>query len=428
MSTDVQIRLKMAAALLAGAGAIAGGIWYAGPKAPPLSVRRPAAQPASAAKEIIRLPATMSDQPAAARGPAPEAPITRASSGELPEPSAPPLEDVIERAMRGVVRIETQTSRGSGFFVRPDLIVTNAHVISGFAAVSVTTQNGARLPGRVAQISDEADVALVQVGLPGSPDAELPLGTSAALRLGQGIVALGWAESIEQRTLARGIVTGLRRVLDRPFLQTDAAPNPGDSGGPVMNRQGEVIGITTLRATDGSAGYAVPIDDAKPLLARAGPGVMTLPFAGAGAAAPGAAGPGGAPAAPAASGEGAARPNDAGVQRETGGQQYATTLGGTAHRAADLDEAWNRYRASCHITDVRAGDSHEWFQLYDPRSPLHRTAAYCASALNAVQHEADAINAAMLGADEAARRADVYPGARREMRRRFRLDYEGWDR
>jgi S1-C subfamily serine protease len=387
-------------------------------------VRTRASNPATIAPPSIATDVTMPGSPP---GPVPAAPITRASSGELPEPSAPPLEDVIERGMRAVVMIETQTSRGSGFFVRADLIVTNTHVISGFTTVSVTTRNGVKLPGRVAQISDEADVALVQVGGPGSPDARLPLGTSATLRLGQGIVALGWAQTLAQRPVARGIVTGLRRVLDRPFLQTDAAPNPGDSGGPVMNRQGEVIGITTLRADDGSAGFAVPIDDAKPLLAKVGPVVITLPAAGAGAAgagsAPGAAGAPGAPAAIVVT-----RPSDTDVQREMGRQQYATVLGGTARRAADLDDGWNRYKASCRITDVPAGQSHEWFQLYDPASPLHRTAAYCASALDSIQHEADAINGAMLGADEAARRADVYPGARREMRRQFRLDYAGWER
>jgi hypothetical protein len=120
--------------------------------------------------------------------------------------------------------------------------------------------------------------------------------------------------------------------------------------------------------------------------------------------------------------------SDAAVQRETGGQQYAAALAGAAQRAADLDEAWTRYRASCRITDVRAGHSHEWFDLYDPRSPLHSTASNCARALNAFQDEADAINRTMLGAEEAARRADVYPGTRRDLRRRFRLDYSGWDR
>ncbi len=422
MATDFQTRLKMAAAVLAGAGAIAGAIWYAGPKPPPLPLRTRAS-----ARATLALPSISTDvpMPDSAPEPVPAAPLTRASSGELPEPSAPPLEDVIERGMRGVVMIETQTSRGSGFFVRSDLIVTNAHVISGFTTVSVTTQNGVKLSGHVAQISDEADVALVQVGGPGSPDAQLLLGTSATLRLGQGIVALGWAQTLAQRPVARGIVTGLRRVLDRPFLQTDAAPNPGDSGGPVMNRQGEVIGITTLRADDGSAGFAVPIDDAKPLLTKVGPVVMA-PSARPGAA--GVAGAHGAAGAPGAPAIVVTHPSDTDVQREMGGQQYATVLGGTARRAADLDDAWNRYKSSCRITDVLAGHSHEWFQLYDPGSPLHRTAVYCATALDGIQHEADAINGAMLGADEAARRADVYPGARREMRRRFRLDYAGWER
>jgi S1-C subfamily serine protease len=413
MSPDFRTRLKLAGAALVAAGAIAGGIWHTRSRDPAALARAAASTPAPAAKPTIALPPVTigSAMPGAAPGPAQEAPAAPAPSSspsppppgrEVPEPSAPPLEDVIERAMRGVVMIETQKSRGSGFFVRSDLIVTNTHVIAGFTDVSVTTQSGTKLPGRVAQISDEADVALVQVGRPGSPDGQLPLGSSATLRLGQGIVALGWAQSLAQRTVARGIVTGLRRVLDRPFLQTDAAPNPGDSGGPVMNRQGEVVGITTLRADDGSAGYAVPIDDAKAVLAKA---LATAP----GTA--NAAGPGG-----------------ANVQRRTGAQQYAAALGGAARRAADLDDAWSRYKAACHVSEVGGGQSHEWFNLYDPRSPLHRTAASCVSTLTDVQREADAISGSMLGADEAARRADVYPGTRRELRRRLRLDYSGWER
>ena len=91
----------------------------------------------------------------------------------------------------------------------------------------------------------------------------MPLGLSAQLKLGQGIVALGWAEGPDQSTVRRGVVTGLRTDGARQLVQTDTAPHPGDSGGPIVDRAGEVVGISTFRYNDGSGGLAVPIDDVK---------------------------------------------------------------------------------------------------------------------------------------------------------------------
>ena len=400
-------RIKIAVAFLVGVGAIAGSFWYSSPGSSPRTVHEPASRAmidAILARETAQAPAQ-----APAAQPADTQPQADASPDDRPEPSAPPLEDVIEQSMPGVVMIQTPKGRGSGFYVRPDLVMTNAHVIAGSTAVSVTTQSGAELAGRVAFVSDEVDVALVQVGRLGLAEPQLKLGESGSLRLGEGIVALGWAESLEQRTVARGVVTGLRRVLGRPFLQTDAAPHRGDSGGPVIDRKGEVVGITTARADDGTAGFVVPIDDAKPLIARVTDTAMPPSLTDAAAAA-------------------VERPSTIDTQRATGADNFTSTLAALARRADALDTWWNQYRSSCRVTAVPGGHTREWFHLYDPHSPLHQTAAYCATALNALQAEADAIHAAMLGADEAARRADVFPGTRRELRRRFRLDYAGWER
>src|SRR5262249_48890553 len=152
-----------------------------------------------------------------------------------------PLEDMIERAMPSVVMIQTPKSRGSGFFVRPNLVATNAHVVTGFQVVMVTTHDGTTIRGRVGELSEQYDLALIRLVQPGSTDAPLPLGNSATLRLGQGIVALGWAQSLTQSTVTRGIVTGLRHDGHRSLVQTDAVPNPGDSGGPLLDRRGDVV-------------------------------------------------------------------------------------------------------------------------------------------------------------------------------------------
>jgi S1-C subfamily serine protease len=92
------------------------------------------------------------------------------------------------------------------------------------------------------------------------------------LKLGQGIVALGWAEDLTQSTVTRGIVTGLRHDGKQRLVQTDAVPNHGDSGGPVLNRLGAVIGVTTFRAEvkGATAGFAVAVDDLKAFIAESG--------------------------------------------------------------------------------------------------------------------------------------------------------------
>jgi S1-C subfamily serine protease len=333
------------------------------------------------------------------------------SRADLPEASAPPLEDVIDRAMPAVVMIQTPKSRGSGFFVKPDLIVTNAHVISGFLFAAITTRDGAKLTGKVGQLSDQYDIALIQVPRLGPIDAQLPLGESASLRLGQGIVALGWAQSLTQSTVTRGIVTGLRREDDRNLLQTDAVPNPGDSGGPLLDRRGQVVGITTARGESGTSGYAVTVDDLKPFVARMNQTIMTVPLDSRVAA-----------AVP------VQRESDTDARRTVGLQRYTGALSAVERSAADLDSTWTRYKAACQITTVPPGLSHEWFGLYDPRSPLHQTQPWCADTLAEIERRARAINATMSSAAEAARQADVYPGPLRALRGSHRLDYPGWDR
>jgi S1-C subfamily serine protease len=318
-----------------------------------------------------------------------------------------PLEEIVERAMPGVVMVQTEKTRGSGFFIRPDLVVTNAHVTAGYLLVTVTSQTGVKMQGRVAQLSDTYDIALIQVSRTGPTDSHLSLGTSSTLKLGQGIVALGWAQSLEQRTVTRGVITGIRALGERNVVQMDAMPNPGDSGGPVLDRNGQVVGITTFRIETGSAGLAVPIDDVKPFIERVYGSVLTLPRSNSPVLVP--------------------RAPDSEVQRTTGLDRYTANVAAIASRASVLDGAWERYRVLCKVTSVPS-QSREWFGLYDPASPLLKAPDNCVAPLNDLRRQAGAIRTEMIAAGELARHADVYPGSRREIRRRFRLDSPEWDR
>jgi S1-C subfamily serine protease len=379
------------------------GATSAAPVAAPRSAASPDPAQNAPGADIVLLP---SPTPPPAVDALPKAELTN----DLPLPSAMPLESIIEHAMPGVVMVQTDRTSGSGFLVRPDLVVTNAHVTAGYLFVTVTSQSGVRTQGRIAQFSDDFDIALILIDRTSATDAQLPLGESSTLRLGQGIVALGWAQSPEQHTVTRGVITGLRQVGTRPMIQTDAAPHPGDSGGPVLDRAGQVVGITTIRidGPSSSGGLAIPIDHLKPFLERASSSVLTVPRNSISTIVP--------------------RTPDADVQRSTGLERYTADVASMAARADTLDAAWTRYRVLCKVTTVPSGQTREWFALYDPASPLHRAPDACPTMLNDLQRQADAIRAGMLAAGEIARHADVYPGSRRDIRRRFRLDFPDWDR
>ncbi len=152
---------KLALATVVVAAAAVGAARYARPPKAPI-VRKPAvaANVAAPVRDVTlvttrtagwRPPrsATPDDAAAAAETEAKGATV----AGDRPEPSAAPLEDVIAHSMPGVVLITTPKTRGSGFFVRPDLVVTNAHVVAGFMTVNVTTQNGSHIVSRVAEFS-----------------------------------------------------------------------------------------------------------------------------------------------------------------------------------------------------------------------------------------------------------------------------------
>jgi len=194
------------------------------------------------------------------------------------QPSIPELYQRVSPAVVSITAISidpsdpsnrTERRTGSGVIVDPTgLILTNSHVVYGQAIISVTLDDQTSLPGRIVGVDPFFDIALVQVE---EADAgRLPtarLGRSDNLLTGEEVYAIGNPFGLEQ-TLTRGIISAVNRILPglswstkEPMIQTDAAINPGSSGGPLIDSCGDVIGITTAILTDAQGiGFAIPVD------------------------------------------------------------------------------------------------------------------------------------------------------------------------
>uniref|UniRef100_A0A672GXG7 Serine protease HTRA1B-like n=1 Tax=Salarias fasciatus TaxID=181472 RepID=A0A672GXG7_SALFA len=195
------------------------------------------------------------------------------------------IADVVEKIAPAVVHIElyrkmvfskreVAVASGSGFVVSEDgLIVTNAHVVANKHRVKVELKSGATFDAKIKDVDEKADIALIKIDTP----MKLPvllLGQSADLRPGEFVVAIGSPFSL-QNTVTTGIVSttqrggkelGLRNS-DMDYIQTDAIINYGNSGGPLVNLDGEVIGINTLKVTAGIS-FAIPSDKIRQFLAE----------------------------------------------------------------------------------------------------------------------------------------------------------------
>jgi S1-C subfamily serine protease len=166
--------------------------------------------------------------------------------------------------------------QGSGFVVNGDgTILTNAHVVDGADEVMVTLKDGRKFAGEVKGVDEVTDLAVVKIQVQGGGLPTSVLGDSDQVQVGDWAIAVGNPLGLDN-TVTLGIVSTLNRPsatagipekrLD--FIQTDAAINPGNSGGPLLNEQGEVIGINTaIRANAMGIGFAIPINKAKEITA-----------------------------------------------------------------------------------------------------------------------------------------------------------------
>ena len=177
---------------------------------------------------------------------------------------------------------QRQRALGSGFVIdKAGHIVTNYHVIEGARSVEVSFSNNESMKAKIVGADPSTDVAVLQVDAHARALTPLRLGNSDAVRVGDPVIAIGNPFGLE-RTVTTGIVSALQRVIQAPndysidhVIQTDAALNKGNSGGPLLDASGEVIGVNSqIQTGDPNAqgnvgiGFAVPINTVKTVAAQ----------------------------------------------------------------------------------------------------------------------------------------------------------------
>lgn len=172
-------------------------------------------------------------------------------------------------AVDNVSTTQLRVGGGSGFFVSTDgLIVTNRHVVDDETATySITRQDGSQYPAKVLDVDSVLDLAILKVEL--TDTVPLELGDSDAAEVGQTVLAIGNALAEFQNSVTKGVISGKNRriiaggaggdELIEEAIQTDAAISPGNSGGPLLDLNGKVIGVNTAISESGqSLGFAIP--------------------------------------------------------------------------------------------------------------------------------------------------------------------------
>lgn len=199
---------------------------------------------------------------------------------EEPETAAPAEDDgqitrLYQKASPGVVQITSGSGLGSGFVVdEQGHVVTNYHVVVDAKEVSVRFSNNDELEARVVGVDRSTDLALLKVTTAPKALSPLPLGDSDRVQVGQRVVAIGNPLGLE-RTVTVGIISALQRQISAPngfaidrVIQTDAAINEGNSGGPLLDLTGAVVGVNAQIATAGDTGnigigFAIPSNTVK---------------------------------------------------------------------------------------------------------------------------------------------------------------------
>lgn len=184
---------------------------------------------------------------------------------------------------------------GTGFVVSEDgLVLTNKHVVlDAEAEFTVLTNDGKKYPAKVLARDPVQDLAVLKIeSSPGQTFPKVTLGDSSRLEMGQTVIAIGNALGEFRNTISVGVVSGLGRTITasggdfvetlEDIIQTDAAINKGNSGGPLLNLRGEVIGINTATVQDAqSIGFTVPINKAKRAIEQVSQtGKISYPFIG----------------------------------------------------------------------------------------------------------------------------------------------------
>ena len=165
---------------------------------------------------------------------------------------------------KAVYKINTSGGSGSGFYLQEqNIFVTNYHVVEGNKEVSIEDQLQDRRSAKVVYVNPQADIAFLR-SEHYAPTAAIPFNLVQQVHSRDKVFVLGFPFGMPY-TITEGIVSNERQLLDgQHFIQTDAAVNPGNSGGPVVNADGELVGVTTAKFTDAdNVGFAIPAEKVK---------------------------------------------------------------------------------------------------------------------------------------------------------------------
>ena len=199
-------------------------------------------------------------------------PVVQGSAGNTPNvntaptlptavpvvPPALPLADMVENSLPGIAEIRTGSGIGTGFIVHgAGLVITNKHVVEGNSEVNIRLATGGNYRGSVLSVHPTLDLAYIEIES-GDTFSPLALGDSDASRVGDNVIAIGFPLGPElgrEPSVTRGIISAKREDLG--FLQTDASLNPGNSGGPLLNESGCVVGVNTGGIVGTGEGQAI---------------------------------------------------------------------------------------------------------------------------------------------------------------------------
>lgn len=163
-----------------------------------------------------------------------------------------------EVAYESIFVIQSGNYEGSGFAIGGNTVVTNAHVIGSRNSITVKTYSGEKYNASIFLINEALDIAILSVD--GADFMPLEVGDSENIKIGEDIYAIGAPQSMDY-TLTKGVVSNKsRKVGFNTYIQIDAAINSGNSGGPLLNNNGQVIGVNSMKLSDAEGiGLAIPI-------------------------------------------------------------------------------------------------------------------------------------------------------------------------
>jgi hypothetical protein len=323
-----------------------------------------------------------------------------------PKPDVLSLEQLVQKILPAVVTIEVPNGNGSGFFIGKGLVATNYHVVRPLSSAKVKLRDGTKVSANVVKRAQRHDLAILELAEKQMEHETLPLGTVDDVRVGGEVIAVGSPRFLEN-TVTKGIVSAIRTSDAITYIQTDAPINAGNSGGPLINREGKVVGINCAGFGDKETlNWSIAVDHLRDFLNSNGP-LSPLPIAGA-----------------------TEDKNFAKVSRLRSSPErwYSDKVRECSKDAERLDSLWRRYETECatwpKFEETRGRD---WFVLwhYEDLVLWHPTSD-CRSQFRDILALAKHVKKTMSYAESNASRQHVSADVRRFYRRRYKMDWSGW--